>query len=217
MFGAIDGSKFIGKLKRIPILRDKIRKQYIYFTVDLTSVTVVSPTDVLRINREDDPIKVFLDSSSTVSYLPQDVSERIWNEVGVVYFRKYNAPMIECENANSTGGIRFKLGLGEGQLITVPMSELVLLPGLVPKAEDLVGEAGEWRGRNLCQFGIRNSSANANILGDSFLRSAYVVYDLVNHEVGIAQARMEATEPAEVIPFPTFGARIPELERGLDD
>jgi hypothetical protein len=50
----------------------------------------------------------------------------------------------------------------------------------------------DWDG--VCMFGISPTStygvgtASFAILGDTFLRSAYVVYDLANEEVGIAEA-----------------------------
>lgn len=45
-------------------------------------------------------------------------------------------------------------------------------------------------------------------LGDTFLRSAYVVYDLVNNQVGLAQSSFN-DDASYVIAFPYDGARIP--------
>ncbi|KAH6663296.1 candidapepsin-3 [Plectosphaerella plurivora] len=210
LFGAIDTSKFIGNLKSIPLLKDKMRDEYTYFAIPLIGINTVTRSDTHRIDLNDKPVKVYLDSGATLSYLPHDLTQRIWRDVGAVYFYRYNAPMIPCEKADE-GELRFKLGT-KGHVITVPMSEMVLYPGLIPMAEDLVGEAGGWQGKNLCQFGIRNSTSPSNLLGDTFLRSAYVVYDLVNHEVSIAQARKDATKRAVIVPFPSYGARLPEMD-----
>jgi Eukaryotic aspartyl protease len=46
------------------------------------------------------------------------------------------------------------------------------------------------------------------LLGDSILRSAYVVFDLANERIGLAQAKLNATD-SNVVPFASSGAPIP--------
>lgn len=66
---------------------------------------------------------------------------------------------------------------------------------------------------NSCLFGIQSSALVGlpsepalALLGDTFLRSAYVVYDMPNLQLGIAQANPNATE-----------SNIVELEAGATD
>lgn len=53
------------------------------------------------------------------------------------------------------------------------------------------------------------------ILGDSFLRSAYVVYDLVNNPAAMAQTKFNTTD-SEVVPFASFGATVPHATLAPD-
>ena len=42
-------------------------------------------------------------------------------------------------------------------------------------------------------FGIAPSQGTTSVLGDTFLRSAYVVYDLANNEISLAQTNFNST------------------------
>ncbi|KAJ3502036.1 hypothetical protein NM208_g16809 [Fusarium decemcellulare] len=48
-------------------------------------------------------------------------------------------------------------------------------------------------GEPACMFGIAPSPSSTSILGDTFMRSAYVVFDLENNEVSLAQSNFNAT------------------------
>lgn len=45
----------------------------------------------------------------------------------------------------------------------------------------------------MCEFGLMSSGTGDIALGDSFLRSAYVVYDLTNKQIGLAQTVFNET------------------------
>jgi len=58
---------------------------------------------------------------------------------------------------------------------------------------ELVIVAG-YQGRTpLCIIGISPADGSTPVLGDTFLRSAYVVYDLVNNQISLAQTDFNAT------------------------
>lgn len=63
-------------------------------------------------------------------------------------------------------------------------------------------------GVELCYFLAGPSIEGLTILGDSFLRSAYVVYDIANNQVAIASAAPNATATSNITPIPT-GTSIP--------
>ena len=48
-------------------------------------------------------------------------------------------------------------------------------------------------GQRACIFGIAPAGSGTSVLGDTFLRSAYVVYDITNNEISIAQTKFNAT------------------------
>lgn len=60
-----------------------------------------------------------------------------------------------------------------------------------------------------CFMGIY-SSDSYYILGDFFLRSAYAVFDLTNHRVGIAQSNLNSTT-SNVVEVPAGAASIPQV------
>ncbi|KFY41714.1 hypothetical protein V494_02820, partial [Pseudogymnoascus sp. VKM F-4513 (FW-928)] len=47
------------------------------------------------------------------------------------------------------------------------------------------------------------------LFGDTFLRSAYVVYDLANNEIGLAQTDFNA-KGSNIVEFASMGAAIPQ-------
>ncbi|RWA11115.1 hypothetical protein EKO27_g3989 [Xylaria grammica] len=168
-------------------------------TMKLTSLEAHSSSGDDSLSSTSFPISVVLDSGTTFSYLPQDLAEEVWQEVGAEYTVVSNngagVPLISCDLANSNGFFSFGFGGDGGPVIKVGMDELVI-------------PSGTLNGRQVCQFGIQNFSGDPFLLGDTFLRSAYVVYDLENNEIGLAPTDFNATT-SKVVAFPSQGAKIP--------
>lgn len=83
------------------------------------------------------------------------------------------------------------------------MSELVL----PLTAEN--GETPKYRnGDDACQFGIQPANDLPILFGDTFLRSAYAVYDLINNKIALANTDFNATD-SNIVPFASQGAAIP--------
>jgi hypothetical protein len=61
-----------------------------------------------------------------------------------------------------------------------------------------------------CQLAIGVASEAPYILGDTFIRSAYVVYDLTNNEIGLAQTNFESSVQ-NVVAFSATATGIPSL------
>lgn len=76
-------------------------------------------------------------------------------------------------------------------MISVPFSELAL-----PLTDTAGNSVTLPSGSTACQFGIYvNDQADVpNLFGDTFLRSAYVVYDLDNKQIGIAPTIFGSTK-----------------------
>jgi len=49
-------------------------------------------------------------------------------------------------------------------------------------------------GTPLCYFGILDAGSDNNVLGDTFLRSAYIVFDLENEEISIGKALFNVSD-----------------------
>ncbi|KAI1414180.1 acid protease [Hypoxylon sp. FL1857] len=206
LFGGIDTEKYHGDLTRIDIQKDSQSNAFTSFTVSLTSLQAVSSsgTDTLSSTY---PIPVVLDSGTTFSYLPTDLAEQLWNEVGAVYYSQVGLALLPCNMENSAGHFSFGFGGSGGPVINITMDELVLP---LTSGQAVQFPSGPYRGQDACQFGVQNFSSESvsYLLGDTFLRSAYVVYDLVNNQIAMAPTDFNATA-SNVVAFPSQGAQIP--------
>ncbi|KAI0451946.1 aspartic peptidase domain-containing protein [Xylaria acuta] len=209
LFGGIDTDKYMGDLIRINVEKDARSGQYTAFTVQLTSLQAHSSSGDDTLTSPSFPVPVVLDSGTTFSYLPQDLAEEVWKEVGAEYYlvgqQGTGAPLVPCALANNQGYFTFGFGGKGGPAIKVGMDELVLP---IFTSDSVPFDSGPYKGQAACQFGVQNISSKSFLLGDTFLRSAYVVYDLENNEIGIAPTDFNATT-SNVMAFPSRGAEIP--------
>ncbi|KAJ8107681.1 hypothetical protein ONZ43_g6655 [Nemania bipapillata] len=194
LFGGIDTKKFIGQLKAVDILPDVRSKIYSSFSVGLESLKITSNSSSEGSNLLDEEIPVILDSGTTLTYLPPRVARRIYQaynavddstNTGLVY--------VSCDLLSSEKDttIDFQFGGDSGPLIRIPIDEIVL-----DNVKGYIGiglEVPTLPFDDICSFGIQPLS-DIYLLGDTFLRSAYVVYDLSNKKIALAQANLNSTE-----------------------
>ena len=192
LFGGVDTAKYRGPLSTVPILPDPDTGMYREFVVNLDAVAVSkddssSPVNSGTINP---PLPVLLDSGTTRTVLPPNITNNIYSllsDYNVSYYKAFKDAGCLCSLANSTMTIHFNFS---GAIISVPVSLLVSpIPSFV--AQDIPP--------GYCIFEIlplepELTPSNSSILGDSFLQAAYVVYDLANNEVSIAQTVFNTTD-----------------------
>lgn len=164
LFGGVDTAKYTGELQTLPILKTE-GYAYIDFIIALTAVGVNGNTGSIT---NDLKVPALLDSGSSLMYLPNDVTNKIYNALGATYDRNIGAGSIDCNMANSDQTIDFTFS---SPTIRVPLNEMILQAG-----------------PNECILGIGYAQGNTPVLGDSFIRSAYIVYDISNNEISLAQA-----------------------------
>jgi len=172
---------------------DANTKDYSSFTVPLTSFTI---SDGKSVNQDylSSAIPVLLDSGTTLTYLPPSLAARIFDALDVVDdSRNTGLVYANCDllSDKEDTTFDFRFGGDDGPLVRVPMDEMVLdnvkgYMALGLQVPDLPFD-------NVCSFGIQALSG-FYLLGDTFLRSAYVVYDLSNKEIALAQANLNATD-----------------------
>lgn len=213
LFGAVDTEKFEGDLAIMDILIDQRINNYTHFSVPLTSVTAESSTgsDVLNTNINM-PITAVLDSGTSLTYLPDDMAQQAWKEAGAIYDNSpdFGIALIPCEFANNNNaGFTFGFGGPNGPKIKVPIRDMIV-PAFKRGSRPFT--SGQYKGKSICTFGIQNQTATKELpvflLGDTMLRSAYVVYDLVNNQIGIAPAKVNSTK-SNIVTFKANGSPIP--------
>ncbi|KAK2006424.1 eukaryotic aspartyl protease [Colletotrichum eremochloae] len=195
LFGGVDTEKYIGKLTTLPLVNDFYSGKVTSYSVGLTGVAIEAPGQkAVEMAAGSFNASTVLDSGSTVCLLPPDLAKAIWAKYDVV---DAGYGIVDCAWAGPQGeghAVDFEFA-GGGLRVRVPLEEMVL--------DNLAGVADQLEGvvpfDRACMFGIQNSatfnveSDRFALLGDTFLRSAYVVYDEANRQVGIAQANLNAS------------------------
>lgn len=207
LFGGIDTGKYHGDLARLDIVKDDTN--FTHFQVPLYGIEAVSPSGSDQLGSTELPVLAVLDSGTTLSYIPTEMAEQAWDEVGAQWEPEFGFAALPCSRANSPGHFAFRFASADGPSINVTMDELVLdLSGGDPP----VYNNGPNRGKTACAFGLQNQTLTRDnepyLLGDTFLRSAYVVYDLVNNKIAIAPTKFNSSD-SNVVAFPSHGAPIP--------
>lgn len=135
--------------------------------------------------------------------MPDDVVESVYAELGASVSEELGGTIVPCNLANNNGTLNYGFGGPGGPTIKVTMSQLVLPLGTV------AGEVPTFsNGETICQLGIQAAGNLPVLFGDTFLRSAYVVYDLDNNQIALAQTDFNATG-SNVVAFESMGATIP--------
>jgi aspartyl protease len=192
LFGGYDKAKFKGDLIAIPMQPDSQSGQVTTMTVAWTLFSVTdSQSDTTTFTPRDFAEPAILDSGTSLTYLPTDLFERVASVFDVIDDPEFSPGLVDCEAFdNYKGTINFGFGGSGGPVISVPLSQLAL-PLLDSKGNHMHFSSGT----SACQFGLAPLTEDIPILlGDTFLRSAYVVYDLDNKQIAIAPAIVNTTE-----------------------
>lgn len=214
LFGGVDSDKYTGDLIAVPIIKDTSVDNYTSFSVTLSSVAAVASDGAVSVNYTmSDPQVVVLDSGTTLTYLPESVADSIFTTFGATYDESLGYATIDCSQAdNSSTLLEYQFGGSSGPSIKVALSELVIDDG-TSRGGGSGMESGS-SGESTCAFGV-SMSTSTYLLGDTFLRSAYVVYDLDAKEVALAQTDFNATSSS--VTAITSGSSIPGVSATATD
>ncbi|KAK4153518.1 putative aspartic-type endopeptidase [Chaetomidium leptoderma] len=177
VFGGVDTSKFAGKLVKLPILPAEVSPDRVpRFWVDMQSLSITPPNGANRVY-EGSNAPVFLDSGSTMTLLPRNLTMAIANDFGAEAPDANGFFRIDCALTKLNGTLDFAFN---GVTVKVPYKELTREVPTDPPA---------------CFLGIMPSE-KFTLLGDTFLRSAYTVFDLETDSIWMAQASNCGSSPA---------------------
>ncbi|KAF2718542.1 acid protease [Polychaeton citri CBS 116435] len=174
LFGGVNEAKYTGDLYTLPILKES--GEYAEFFIALTAIGANGDNGTIA---SDVAIPALLDSGSSLMYLPDNITQKIYDATNSQYNSDQGAAFVDCNLAKAAGSLDFTFS---GPTIRVDLSELVI-------------EAGtDSNGDKVCILGIGPAGDSASVLGDTFIRSAYIVYDLTNNEISIAQTNFNTAE-----------------------
>ncbi|KAL3237717.1 pepsin-like aspartic protease RNJ42_00704 [Nakaseomyces bracarensis] len=181
LFGAVDHSKYSGPLVTVPMVNTYAAsgfKNPIQFEITLSGLGITMDGSNTTITTT--KIPALLDSGTTLTYFPEAIVDSIMNTVGATYSRSVGYYTFDCPANVNDFNIVFDFN---GFQISASISDFV------------IGTNGQ-----NCILGILPQSTGGAILGDSFLNSAYVVYDLENYQISLGQADYSGgSENIEVI------------------
>ncbi|KAL2015111.1 hypothetical protein VTK56DRAFT_6298 [Thermocarpiscus australiensis] len=198
LFGGVDAEKYIGTLQSLPV--ESEAGVYAEFMITLTRLEL----DGTPIGGGDMALAVLLDSGSSLTYLPDTLVQEIFTAVGAQVDSDASAAYVPCSLARTSSPSRRLTFTFTAPTIAVDMDELVL---------DLFTSSGRRPtfsdGTPACLFGIAPAGGGGTyVLGDTFLRSAYVVYDLDNNCISLAQTRFNTTA-SRVLEIGTGAGAVP--------
>ena len=188
LFGGVDHSKYRGQLQSLPvILEDNI---FTSWAVNLTSVVYkdCSRNKTQALTADDFEITVILDTGSPNMYLPSSLVNKITSRMGAILYQ--GTPYVSCDLRQSPESLEFGLGKnGHGLRITVPYSEIIYPYGFPADRGNV--NADDDDGSPLCYLGLIGTDGSIFLLGDTFIRSAYVVYDVDHLRILMAPVKLD--------------------------
>lgn len=193
LYGGIDTAKIDGKLQTLPVYG---LTKVIGGTTSIRELTV-RLNDATFGEFRCPTIRVLLDTGTTHTLLPRSFVLPILKALNAIEDPEIpGLRYVDCGLRNYKTPIVFTFGIGS-ELVTirVPMASMVY--------EDAKDGPLEKDGVRLCNFGLEAMASDEDIgtLGDTFLRSAYTVYDLTNHQISLAQASYSGVSSVLEIPI----------------
>lgn len=183
LFGAVDHDKYNGSLVRVPIQsQSSYSSGPTSFLIDLQSVKYSesgsSSSEILS-----DSIQAVLDSGTSLSYFPSSIASKLLSKFSASYNSQLGYYLTSC---NTAGMLTYNF---TNAIINVPFEYL-----LIPVQDSSTGEVAQLKsGEPACAVGILPAEYKFALLGDTFMRNAYSVFDLKNNEIALAQAVMNVT------------------------
>lgn len=188
LFGGIDKSKYDGDLGLVPVLYSYIRDQKLEepltLSVMLNSLGIEDGAGGEQTLVECS-VPVVLDSGTTLATLPLSFLTPLAASLEAEWSNDFEAYIAYC---NVAGSLTLDFS---GVQVNVSLSNL-----MIPLVESDGSVATDGNGNEICMFGITAQGNDLDLsetylFGDTILRGLYVVYDLENWEVGIANANYD--------------------------
>ncbi|EWC45108.1 hypothetical protein DRE_06247 [Drechslerella stenobrocha 248] len=201
LFGGVDTGKFAAPLTTIPLSRRQGMDNATDFIISLRGLTVTNGSgDIQVLMNETQTVPALLDTGASFTYLPRDIANELITLVGAKTIPEYKGPAVNCSKRSLEGSVNFEFA---GTTINVNIRDFIIEATDEKNADNSV----------LCYFGIIGvESGSVLTLGDTFLRSAYVVYDMDNEEVSIGQTIFNSTS-TNIVEIGTGPSAVPSVTR----
>jgi hypothetical protein len=213
IFGGIDSDKYHGNLIQMPIIPSTLQNGstiYYDFAVALTGFSMTGQAgNVTQFTNSAFQEAAILDSGTTITYLPDRIADEIVTLLNA-YVDNMGNVYVDCNILTQSPKmtLNYEFGGPTGVNISVPISEVVFPLTGVFSTDGFATPDVPFA--SPCALGITGSGGQGNTLGDTFLRSAYVVYDLSNNLIAIAQTNFNSTT-SSIVEFQASATSIPNV------
>ena len=204
MFGGVDTSLYNGPLISTPILAR--RGEVTEYAVEWTSFIATSSsrnTDLFPPHPDEVGIYTVLDSGTTLSYIPSSLTRYLYSYLGAS--TESGELIVPCNISTTDVNLAFGFGGPDGPKITVPISNFIF-----PHSENPNLRYAD--NTPACLLTLRETTQPKVTLGDNFLHSAYVVYDLDSKTIAIAEANLDPSDPSNIVEIEPGASGIPEVQ-----
>ncbi|KAK6349724.1 hypothetical protein TWF696_006003 [Orbilia brochopaga] len=201
LFGGIDTGKFKAPLTTIPLSRRTGMNHATDFIISLRGLSVSNANgDTQVLMNESRTVPALLDTGASFTYLPKDIAAQLTELVGAETRSEYKGPAVNCSKRSLQGTVNFDF---MGTTIRVDVRDFIIDATDEPNKDNKV----------LCYFGIIGMAEGSVLtLGDTFLRSAYVVYDMDNEEISIGQTIFNSTS-TNIMEIGSGPSAVPSVTR----
>lgn len=187
IFGAIDTSAYDGPLYFLNALPVEGYSAPGNPFVTLTGITAENGGNALNLSEStlSDGVPVLIDTTASLSSLPYTTIVELATQLNALYSSDLDVWVQSCSLRNLTGTVNFRF---QEAVIKVPIHDiLVPLYRGVDGSEEYTFENGE----PACALAFVDSeSMGYSMFGQTFLNSVYLVMDVDNYRVGLAQAKV---------------------------
>jgi hypothetical protein len=126
------------------------------FTIDYSSLAIHLGNGTSKTITPSNDTNVVVDTGNTFTKLDSGMVQQVYEALGATYDAAQGFALVDCAARNMTGGVTFGFGGAKGTSITVSFADFILSDG------------------DVCLVGLTPlADGNQQILGDSFMRSAY--------------------------------------------
>lgn len=188
IFGGIDKAAYAGNLYTFPMVNvyPTVVDKPATLSMTIQGLGAESVNYCMQETFFTTKYPVLLDSGTTLISFPTEIADKMANFVNASYSDTEGIYILDCPA--DIDDTKFLFDFGDLK-ITVPLSSFILSPD----------------GGDYCGFGVLRST-NSITLGDSFLSNAYVIFDLDNYQISMAQSSYNVEVDADIIEIPTNGA-----------
>ncbi|CCC67804.1 hypothetical protein NCAS_0A12460 [Naumovozyma castellii] len=204
LFGAIDTSKYTGDLVTFPMLNiyPDVTDKPATLMVILQGLGAQDNANCKAETFVTSKIPVLLDSGTTLMGAPKEIADMMADFMNATFSEDEGIYIMECPTKETLANTDYIFDFG-GVQIKVPLSNFIL---------SAQSEGGP------CGFAVLPDDSNTMVLGDIFLSSAYVVFDLDNYQISLAAANLDNNVSLEdsIINIPSDG-NIPNAKMATVD